>query len=111
LTDKHIADGPPSVAVVRMVRGALIGLSAAIIALIVVVTIMWLRINDEGVRNCQQTELVKSALRGAVQQQARALGTPGAAGYMYYRQHPDELRAARKETLSIVADFQPRRCE
>jgi hypothetical protein len=107
----HIADGPPPVALVRTMRGVLIGLSAAIIGLIVVVVIMWFRIIDEGVTNCQQTELVKAALRGAVQKQAQALGTPGAAGYMYYRQHPDELRAAKAQTLAIVADFQPRRCD
>jgi len=60
--------------------------------------------------NCHSIEALKTAIRASIQISLASLGHKGAAFYGYYSIHPQELSAARSQSISALNEFRPRRC-
>src|ERR1700720_570670 len=89
-------------------RWLLLGLVCA--GLIISLNFWVASLDTSTVANCRGIETLKLQFRTAIQQSLTQLGTPGSAGYAYYQLHPDELKAAYKQTLQTLQTFAPKKC-
>lgn len=59
---------------------------------------------------CREVQAVKGAIVVVVRSSLKTLGKKGAPGYAYYRAHPGELSAARRQGQQELDTFKSRAC-
>lgn len=89
---------------------ALAGLAAMLLVAILLLGVVWVRVNHAQTRACMQIESLKTVVRRQIVQSEHLIGRPGSPGYAYYKEHPAELRAARQEAQRELSEFAPGRC-
>lgn len=60
--------------------------------------------------NCARINRISMRIQTTELQALAKIGTKGQPGYTYYKEHPDELRAARLEIKGTIQDFAPFKC-
>lgn len=59
-------------------------------------------VNDKVERNTKNVDRTCGVLAYTLERQLNSLGKPGTPGYSYYQDHPDEARAARRDTQALL---------